>query len=97
MPNEGDPNYAAWKAGDSKSSRLSRQRRDSCRSLKSGGTDLVNTLAEQSWKPEYGAILLISAPFVGEGGWPAGDLETPRTSVRDFEEVYPVHVYPGGR
>ena len=34
-----------------------------------GGTTLIHSLADVSPAPALGALLLIAAPFVGEGGW----------------------------
>ena len=94
MPNESDPDYAAWKG------MLERELAalDNGAILVGhsvGGTILVNTLAEQSSKLEYGAIFLIAAPFVGEGGWPAGDLNTPRDLGARLPKGVPVHLYHG--
>ena len=94
MPNEGDPNYAAWKAT------LEREfaALDSGAILighSVGGAILVNTLAEQASRLEYDAILLIAAPYVGEGGWPAGDLNTPRDLGARLPKRVPVHLYHG--
>jgi pimeloyl-ACP methyl ester carboxylesterase len=94
MPNEGDPNYAAWKATlEREFAALNHGAILVGHSV--GGTILVNTLAEQSSKAEYGAILLIAAPFVGEGGWPAGDLNTPRDLGARLPRGVPVHLYHG--
>lgn len=38
-----------------------------------GGTILLHVLAERRAMPRPAAIVLIAPPFVGEGGWPAGD------------------------
>ena len=94
MPDEGDPSQAAWKAAiESELTAL-----DSSAILVGhsvGGTILVNTIAEQSSKSDYGAILLLAAPFVGEGGWPAEDLETPGALGARLPKGVPVHLYHG--
>jgi predicted alpha/beta hydrolase family esterase len=94
MPNEGDPNYAEWKATLEKEFAAL----DSGAILVGhslGGTILVNVLAEQSLEMKWGAIFLISAPFVGEGGWPAGDLKPPSDLGGRLPKGVPVHLYYG--
>jgi predicted alpha/beta hydrolase family esterase len=72
MPEEGDPSFAAWKA----------TLQEQFASLNEGaivvghsvgGTILIHALAEQPPGLTLGAIFLIAAPFVGEGGWPGDD------------------------
>ena len=85
MPNEADVEYSAWKAA------LLEQ----FESLEDGailvghsvgGTVLIHTLAQQPRTPRLGGIFLISAPFIGEGGWPSDDIRG-RT---DFSERLPL-------
>ena len=40
-----------------------------------GGTILIHALAEQPPEREPAAIVLVAAPFVGEGGWPGDEFE----------------------
>jgi predicted alpha/beta hydrolase family esterase len=47
-----------------------------------GGALLIHILDEHRPKRKVGAIVLIAAPFISEGGWPADEIE-PRT---DFVE-----------
>jgi predicted alpha/beta hydrolase family esterase len=77
MPNEDDPSYAIWRA----------TLRKEFASLNDGaivvghsigGTILINVLAEQPLERELGAIILIAAPFVGEGGWQPDDWQPQR-------------------
>lgn len=86
MPGEADPRYSAWKTA----------LLDEFDGLEDGailighsvgGAILVHVLAEQQPKQRLGAISLIAAPFIGEGGWPSGDI--PRL---DFAERLPADV-----
>ncbi|MHC5795758.1 alpha/beta fold hydrolase [Lacisediminihabitans sp. FW035] len=70
MPDEGDPSYSRWSAAI----------RPELANIHAvavvvghsvGGTILLNLLAEREAEFRLGAIVLISAPFVGEGGWPS--------------------------
>jgi len=84
MPKEEDPRYATWKPA-------------LLRELESlddgailvghsvGGTVLLHVLAEQrpSFRPR--ALILIAAPFIGNGGWPSDDIQ----SRTDFAERLP--------
>jgi predicted alpha/beta hydrolase family esterase len=84
MPNEADPRYPDWKAALI----------EAFGALKDGailvghsigGAVLIHVLAEQPPPRKFGALLLIAAPFIGDGGWPSDDIE-PRT---DFGERLP--------
>lgn len=84
MPNEGDPRYSDWKPA----------LLDQFKTLGAGavlighsvgGTMLLHLLAEEHPEPEPSAIVLIATPFIGDGGWPAGEIEA-RT---DFSERLP--------
>jgi predicted alpha/beta hydrolase family esterase len=94
MPNEGDPKYVTW--------RLALERELAAlddgailvgHSL--GGTMLLNALAERRSEQEFRAVFLISAPFVGEGGWPSDDLRLPRDLGARLPRGVAVHIYHG--
>jgi predicted alpha/beta hydrolase family esterase len=94
MPNEDDPSYATWKAT------LEREfvaLNDGAilvgHSL--GGTILIHTLAERLPEREFGAIILIAAPFVGEGGWPSGDWKPQRELGGKLPRGVPIYLYHG--
>jgi predicted alpha/beta hydrolase family esterase len=81
MPSEDDPSYAAWKpalVGELKS--LDDGAILVGHSL--GGAFLVLVLAETrlSFRPK--ALMLVAAPFIGEGGW-AGEEIPPRANLAD--------------
>jgi predicted alpha/beta hydrolase family esterase len=77
MPEEHDPRYAAWKPA-------------LLRELDSlgdgailighsvGGTMLLHVLAERAPSVQPRALMLIAAPFIGDGGWPSDEIQ-PRT------------------
>ncbi len=74
MPNEGDPGYARWSAA------IRREMADldddaDVVGHSVGAAILVNALAEQPPERGLGAIVLIAAPFVGEGGWTSDEFE----------------------
>ncbi|HEX5436685.1 MAG TPA: hypothetical protein VFW98_05980, partial [Gemmatimonadaceae bacterium] len=46
-----------------------------------------------AWRAHLQAI--ITAPFAGEGGWPAGDLNTPRDLGARLPRGVPVHLFHG--
>lgn len=88
MPDEDDPKFAAWKPA------LVREldALDAGALLVGhslGGMMLLHTLAEHSFTP--GAIALIAAPFIGDGGWPSDEI-TPRAQ---FVVAAPVFLYHG--
>jgi len=74
MPNEADPKYAAWKQALERE--LAALEPDAVVIGHSvGGTILINTLAQQTSQSSLAAICLISAPFIGAGGWQSDAIE----------------------
>jgi predicted alpha/beta hydrolase family esterase len=93
MPNEADPSYQAWKA--------TLERELACLDAGAilighsiGGTILINALAERSPERALAAIMLIAAPFVGQGGWTSDDIERLDLAARLPVSV-PVFLYHG--
>jgi predicted alpha/beta hydrolase family esterase len=87
MPNEDHPRYSTWKAAlfgelDSLEDGVILVGHSV------GGTILVHALAEGPPKRRLGALFLLAAPFIGEGGWSSDEIE-PRT---DFSRHLPVGV-----
>jgi hypothetical protein len=94
MPNEDDPSYAAWKAALEKElAALNDGAILIGHSI--GGTILINALAEHPPERELGAIFLIAAPFVGEGGWQSDDWEPQRELGRKLPKGVPIYLYHG--
>jgi pimeloyl-ACP methyl ester carboxylesterase len=74
MPDEGGPSYVKW----STAIRREMAALDGGAAVAGhsvGATILLNALGEQPPEEELGAIVLIAAPFVGEGGWPSSEFE----------------------
>ena len=94
MPDEGDPDFAAWSATlRNELARLDDGAIAVGHSV--GGTILIHALAEQPPGVALGAIFLIAAPFVGEGGWPADDGPPRREIGGKLPEGVPVYLYHG--
>jgi predicted alpha/beta hydrolase family esterase len=87
MPDEDDPHYAAWKTAIIAE----------CKHLEDGailvghsvgGAILLQTLAEERLMFRPRALILIAAPFMGEGGWQSDEM-----AVRaDFAECLPARL-----
>jgi hypothetical protein len=94
MPAEADPEFATWRATlETEIARLHDGAIVVGHSI--GGTILINVLAE--WHPPImlGAIVLIAAPFIGNGGWPSDDIE-PRSDLAErLPAGVPVFLYHG--
>ena len=60
-----------------------------------GATILIQVLAEQLPERRLEAIILIAAPFVGEGGWPSGELELTGDLGSRLPPAARVHVFHG--
>lgn len=60
-----------------------------------GGTILVHRLVVAPPSVALGAIVLVSAPFAGPGGWPGGDADLPDDAADRLPADVPVHVFHG--
>lgn len=94
MPHEDDPSYASWQA------KLERE----CETLRDGailvghslgGTIVVKALTEQLSAQKFAAIFLVAAPFVGDGGWSAKDLQFPADLGARLPSGIPIHFFHG--
>lgn len=94
MPNEGDPHYGVWKTAlEPELDRLSDGAILIGHSV--GGTILINLLGEQAAKIKPAAIVLIAAPFIGQGGWPSEEI-TPQLNLEGaLPREVPVLLYQG--
>ena len=94
MPKEADPNSAAWK--DAIEKEIAAFGDDAVLIGHSiGGTILINALAENAPKRKLGGVFLISAPFVGAGGWPSEDIKPPRDLGARLPQTTAVYLYHG--
>lgn len=94
MPEEGDPQYASWKL---KIEEELAQLDDGAILVghSVGATILINALAEIAWQRAIAGIFLIAAPFVGEGGWPKGDIKGQENLAARLPEEVPIFLYHG--
>jgi pimeloyl-ACP methyl ester carboxylesterase len=94
MPAEDDPSEATWAPAI----------RQELASLTSGAivighsvgaTMLLHTLVAQPPEANLRAVVLISSPFVGAGGWPGDELELPGDLGARLPDGVPVHIFHG--
>ena len=94
MPGEDDPKVAEWKATPRRE--LEELRGGAVAVGHSvGGAILINTIAEQPPAQALGAIVLIAAPFLGEGGWPSDDWPPSGDLGERLPRDVPIRVYHG--
>jgi predicted alpha/beta hydrolase family esterase len=94
MPTEDDPSYAAW--GPTLVNEIATLEDGAIVVGHSvGGTILIQTLAEQAPDVELGSIVLVAAPFVGDGGWPGEEFELSSDLGSRLPAGVPVHVFHG--
>ena len=84
MPGEGDPSYAAWKSALLKEFK-SLENGAILVGHSVGGAVLLHVLVEKRLPFSPGALILIAAPYIGDGGWPSDDIK----SRTDFAERMP--------
>jgi len=96
MPNEADPQLAAWGVAlEREIAVLHPGAIIVGHSI--GGTILVNVLAEHAPAVELGAIALVAAPFVGQGGWKGEDIELRSDLAARLPAGLPVFLYHGDK
>ena len=94
MPNEDAPSYVTWKATIHRE--LAKLKDGAILVGHSiGGTMLINALAEQPPERQIGAIFLIAAPFVGDGGWGSDDWNPQRELGAKLPGGVPIYLYHG--
>jgi predicted alpha/beta hydrolase family esterase len=94
MPAEGDASEAAWGPAIRREvARLTDGAVVVGHSV--GGTILVHELSEQAPRRPLAAIVLIAAPFVGAGGWPADEFAFDDDLGATLPPGVPVHVFHG--
>ena len=96
MPNEGDPRYASWKAAlENELGKL----RDGAILIghSIGGTILIHVLAEHTARWTPAGVFLLSAPFVGEGGWPDEDMGPMSDLGARQPAEMPIYLYYGSK
>lgn len=95
MPIEGEPDFPAWKAAILKELD---EFDDSAILIghSIGGTFLIHALAQQRPKRKWNAILLLSAPYLGTGGWPAEGTDPATDLSQELRADVPVLLYHGG-
>ena len=95
MPDEDDPRYDRWAAAiRSELDRPAAGEGDGAVVVghSVGGAILVQALAEQPPRRPVAAVVLLAAPFLGAGGWPADGFEpVPDLGARLPQEVHVVH------
>jgi len=94
MPAEDDPGEATW--GPAIRQQLASLENGAIVIGHSvGATILVHLLTQETPRTHLGAIVLLSAPFVGADGWPATELELPSDLGALLPKDVPIHVFHG--
>lgn len=94
MPDEDDPSYATWGPAIRREiAALDEGATVVGHSV--GGTLLIRSVAEQPPALRLGAIVLVATPFVGDGGWPDEEFETPSDLGARLPEGVSVHLFHG--
>jgi pimeloyl-ACP methyl ester carboxylesterase len=94
MPDEGDPHYAPWRAAIGREiAELDDGAVVVGHSL--GAAFLLAALAEEPPDRDLAAIVLVAAPFVGEGGWPGDEFQFAADLGARLPPGVPVHVFHG--
>lgn len=96
MPDEGNPSYPRWSAAIWREmAYLDEEGVVVGHSI--GGTILVQALIDRPPERKLAAIVLIAAPFVGEGGWSGDDFEFSGDLGDVLPAGVPVYVFHGAQ
>jgi predicted alpha/beta hydrolase family esterase len=93
MPNEADPRFADWKPALEKEFAALRNGAIVV-GHSAGGAILLNVLTESA-PSELAAIMLIAAPFIGDGGWESEDVPPQPALGERLPAGVPVFLYHG--
>jgi predicted alpha/beta hydrolase family esterase len=94
MPQEDDPSFAGWSAAIRQElAALGGGAVVAGHSV--GATILAGCLADASLHRRWAAIVLISAPFVGAGGWPSEEVGLPQDLGARLPLDVPVYLFHG--
>ena len=94
MPDEDRPDAAAWKKEIARAlSKLGDGAILVGHSV--GGAILVDHLADGVPGAGPAAVFLIAAPFIGDGGWPSGELRPTREAAAKLPAALPLYLYQG--
>jgi predicted alpha/beta hydrolase family esterase len=94
MPNEDDPTMEAW--GPVLERELAALGNGAIVVGHSvGGTMVINVLAESPPMVALDAIVLLAAPFIGEGGWESEEIQPRADLAERLPEGVPVHLFHG--
>ena len=95
MPDEGDPDPAAWKRAIA---RELRKRSDATILVAHsvGAAILLDYLADSDLDRRLSGVFLIAPPFIGDGGWPSDKLRPTKELVVELPDGVPLHIYQGG-
>lgn len=94
MSDESDPDAAAWKQTIAREiSKLSDGMFLVGHSV--GAAILVDHLAGSATERRVAGVFLIAAPFIGDGGWPSGDLRPTRQTAIALRGSAPLYFYQG--
>jgi predicted alpha/beta hydrolase family esterase len=94
MPNEADPDAATWKEAIARElSGLGEGVILVGHSI--GAAIVLDDLGRRERDRRVAGVFLIATPFIGEGGWPSGDLRPTRELALD--DATPVFLYQGTR
>jgi predicted alpha/beta hydrolase family esterase len=94
MPDEANPDPVAWKRV------IARQLKHLSDGVilvghSLGAAFLIDYLADGDGERRLAGVFLVATPFIGDGGWPSGELRPTKTVVRDLPEGAPLYLYQG--
>jgi predicted alpha/beta hydrolase family esterase len=89
MPDESDPDPAAWKKAIARQARKLRD--GACLVAHSiDAAILLDGLVDGAVDRQPAAVFLIATPFIGDGGWPSDDLRPTRRVAADLHDHPPL-------
>jgi len=95
MPDEANPDPATWKKAISRA--LEKVAGPTILVAHSiGAAILLDHLAAIGYRRPLAGVFLVAPPFIGDGGWPNGDLPPTNRVAAELPEGVPLFMYFGG-
>jgi len=95
MPREADPDPRSWKQAIARELGRARDIPVILVGHSVGAAILLDFLAGAGAGWRISAVFLVAPPFIGDGGWPSGELPPTKRGAADLRDRFPLYLYFG--
>lgn len=97
MPKEGEPHPRAWTRAISRELGRARGAGSILVAHSVGAAIALDFVARSAAGRRISAVFLIAPPFIGDGGWPSGELRPTKQVGAEIPQGVPLYLYFGAR